>query len=188
MRSAFPQAQCSRAKGGPLFTSLMKRDGGENIFFVGDSFTPSGVDDYCLTNRNFLPPEKGFVYCLNVLRKMDFNYQLINQHVLPTFHFSPPQVEFMLATWKGREPLMRDLFPWDGANFVTRTLDCLAKGHSVEAPNDTVVSPTYVPDLVNAALGLLQDGERGIWHLANEGALTWLELGCKAAEAMGMPT
>src|SRR5580704_19529782 len=31
---------------------LLKKDGGENIFFIGDSFTPTGVDDYCLTNRN----------------------------------------------------------------------------------------------------------------------------------------
>ena len=29
------------------------RDGGEKPFFVGDSFTPSGIDDYCLQNRDF---------------------------------------------------------------------------------------------------------------------------------------
>ena len=26
---------------------LVERDGGEKLFFVGDSFTPSGIDDYC---------------------------------------------------------------------------------------------------------------------------------------------
>lgn len=92
---------------------LLKKDSGENIFFIGDSFTPSGVDDYCLTNRNFLPPEKGFVYCLNVLRKMNFDYQLINEHVLPTFHFSPQQIDFMLDTWRKREILFAELLPWD---------------------------------------------------------------------------
>ena len=30
---------------------LVKKDGGESVFFVGDSFTPSGIDDYCLLNR-----------------------------------------------------------------------------------------------------------------------------------------
>src|SRR5262249_49799748 len=30
---------------------LLKRDGGGMILFVGDSFTPSGMDDYCLWNR-----------------------------------------------------------------------------------------------------------------------------------------
>jgi len=29
-------------------------------YFVGDSFTPTGMDDCCLLNRNFLAPEKGF--------------------------------------------------------------------------------------------------------------------------------
>jgi glyoxylase-like metal-dependent hydrolase (beta-lactamase superfamily II) len=96
---------------------LLKKDSGENIFFIGDSFTPTGVDDYCLTNRNFLPPEKGFVYCLNTLRNMNFDYQLINEHVLPTFHFSPQQIDLMLDTWKKRDPLFRDLFPWDDPDY-----------------------------------------------------------------------
>ena len=96
---------------------LLKKDSGEKIFFVGDSFTPSGVDDYCLTNRNFLPPEKGFVYCLNALRKMDFDYQLINEHVLPTFHFSPEQIDLMLQTFHARDALLRGLFPWDDPSY-----------------------------------------------------------------------
>jgi len=48
-----------------------------------------------------------------------------------------------------------------------------------------VVSPTYVPDLVQAALDLLIDGESGLWHLANDGAVSWAEFACRAAEAAG---
>ncbi|MBM4093386.1 MAG: MBL fold metallo-hydrolase, partial [Planctomycetes bacterium] len=33
---------------------LVKNDAGEQVFFIGDSFTPAGIDDYCLLNRNFL--------------------------------------------------------------------------------------------------------------------------------------
>jgi dTDP-4-dehydrorhamnose reductase len=33
-----------------------------------------------------------------------------------------------------------------------------------------LLSPTYAPDLIHTALDLLIDAERGIWHLANEGA------------------
>jgi dTDP-4-dehydrorhamnose reductase len=47
------------------------------------------------------------------------------------------------------------------------------------------VSPTYVPHLVNASLDLLIDGSRGIWHLANVGALTWYDFACAAAAAGG---
>jgi dTDP-4-dehydrorhamnose reductase len=48
---------------------------------------------------------------------------------------------------------------------------------------DQVVSPTYVPHLVDAALDLLIDGERGIWHLVNGGAVSWFELARLAAQA-----
>jgi dTDP-4-dehydrorhamnose reductase len=71
--------------------------------------------------------------------------------------------------------------PWDDWNFVTRSLRSLAAGEVVEAADDLVVSPTYVPELVDAVLDLLIDGERGIWHLANAGATTWADLARAAA-------
>ena len=71
--------------------------------------------------------------------------------------------------------------PWDPHNFVTQTLAALGGGRTVRAAGDTVVSPTYVPDLVDATLDLLVDDERGIWHLANAGAVTWAELARLAA-------
>jgi dTDP-4-dehydrorhamnose reductase len=71
--------------------------------------------------------------------------------------------------------------PWDEWNFITRTLASLALGVPVDAADDLVVSPTYVPDLVHATLDLLIDGERGIWHLANAGETSWAELARAAA-------
>jgi len=71
--------------------------------------------------------------------------------------------------------------PWDEWNFLTRTLSSLRIGVPVDAADDLVVSPTYVPHLVHAALDLLIDGERGIWHLANRGETTWAELARMAA-------
>jgi dTDP-4-dehydrorhamnose reductase len=47
--------------------------------------------------------------------------------------------------------------------------------------DDVVVSPTYVPDLVNATLDLLIDGEQGLWHLVNEGSVSWAEFARQAA-------
>ena len=43
-----------------------------------------------------------------------------------------------------------------------------------------------MPDLVHAVLDLLIDGERGIWHLANAGAVTWAELARLARGAAGV--
>jgi dTDP-4-dehydrorhamnose reductase len=69
----------------------------------------------------------------------------------------------------------------DEANFVTRALASLAQGAIFDAPTHVVVSPTYVPDLVEMALDLMLDGERGLVHLANEDAVSWHELAVRAA-------
>jgi dTDP-4-dehydrorhamnose reductase len=76
--------------------------------------------------------------------------------------------------------------PWDRHNFVTQALDALRNGRPFTATNDLVVSPTYVPDLVNTSLDLLIDRERGIWHLTNAQAMTWAELARKACELAGV--
>jgi dTDP-4-dehydrorhamnose reductase len=75
---------------------------------------------------------------------------------------------------------------WDDWNFVSRTLAAVHAGHRAMAPTDAVVSPTYVTDLGHAVLDLLIDGERGLWHVANAGAVTWLELAQQAAECAGL--
>jgi dTDP-4-dehydrorhamnose reductase len=65
--------------------------------------------------------------------------------------------------------------PWDGANFAFDVLRRLHAGEPVVAAADLRVSPTYVPDLVNAVFDLLIDGESGLWHLTNSGAVSWAE-------------
>jgi dTDP-4-dehydrorhamnose reductase len=75
--------------------------------------------------------------------------------------------------------------PWDTSNFVVQTLDAIRHGRRWRAAADIVVSPTYVPDLVNAAFDLLFDGESGIWHLSNDGPVSWFEFARSAAVACG---
>ena len=76
--------------------------------------------------------------------------------------------------------------PWDKYNFVTLALRALSEGREFVAASDAVVSPTYVPDLTHACLDLLIDGEAGLWHLANDGAVTWAELARRAAALAGL--
>jgi len=75
--------------------------------------------------------------------------------------------------------------PSDRANFVTRLLETLSAGGTFRAASDAIVSPTYVPDLVDRALDLLIDGASGVWHLANAGALSWMAFARMAAAAAG---
>ncbi len=76
--------------------------------------------------------------------------------------------------------------PWDQHNFVTLALNALDHGQPFQAAGDLIVSPTYVPDLVNVSLDLLIDREKGIWHLTNGEALSWADLARRACLAAGV--
>ena len=98
---------------------LVEKDGGETVFFTGDSFTPTGLDDYCLLNRNLLHEGEGlgYFYCLRVLGQLPPGSQLINQHVIPTFRFSPAQIDALRRNLEERAKLLRDLLPWDDPSY-----------------------------------------------------------------------
>jgi dTDP-4-dehydrorhamnose reductase len=76
--------------------------------------------------------------------------------------------------------------PWDQYNFIHAVLRDLSAGLRVEASDASRVSPTYVPDLAHGVLDLLIDGASGIWHLANQGSLSWHELALRAAQHAGV--
>ncbi|KYF86517.1 dTDP-4-dehydrorhamnose reductase [Sorangium cellulosum] len=71
--------------------------------------------------------------------------------------------------------------PWDEAHFVAAALRAFRDGRPFSAAEDLIVTPTYTPDLVDATLDLLIDGEGGLWHLANRDAVTWAELAARSA-------
>ncbi|WP_168555172.1 sugar nucleotide-binding protein [Novosphingobium sp. SG720] len=75
---------------------------------------------------------------------------------------------------------------------------CLAANHvgavaladacrSFAAAADCVTSPTYVPDLTRMTVDLVIDGETGLWHLANAGAVSWADFAVDLATALNLP-
>jgi dTDP-4-dehydrorhamnose reductase len=78
--------------------------------------------------------------------------------------------------------------PWHPHDFLTVALRALSRRERFPAMHDVVVSHTYVPDLANGVLDLLIDGERGLWHLANRGASSWLEFARRGARLAGVDT
>jgi glyoxylase-like metal-dependent hydrolase (beta-lactamase superfamily II) len=97
---------------------LVERDTGEKVFFLGDSFTPSGLDDYCLQNRNFLREGVGYSYCLDFLRhRLATEALWINEHVVEPFRFDADQLQGLEETFARRRAMLRDLFPWDDPDF-----------------------------------------------------------------------
>jgi dTDP-4-dehydrorhamnose reductase len=75
--------------------------------------------------------------------------------------------------------------PFDPYNFAMHVHRSLALDQAVRASADCVVSPTFVPDLVNATLDLLFDGETGLWHLTNPATVTWEGFARMIARASG---
>ncbi len=97
---------------------LVERDTGGKIFFIGDSFTPSGLDDYCLQNRNLLHDDMGYSYCLALLKDtIPSEALLINEHVVEPFRFDRRQLDRLVETLGERKELLRDLLPWDEPNY-----------------------------------------------------------------------
>ena len=88
------------------------------MFFVGDSHTMSGLDDYCAQNRNFLGRGVGFQYCLSLIEKLQPTH-IFNCHVNPAFTFTAEEIRFMRKTLDEREKRFGALLPWEHANYGT---------------------------------------------------------------------
>lgn len=95
---------------------LLAEAGPLRMFFVGDSFTMAGIDDYCAHNRNWLGEGVGFDRCLALLEKLRPTH-LFNPHVDQAFDFTAEQYRFMRENLAQREKLFGELFPWDHPNY-----------------------------------------------------------------------
>ncbi len=95
---------------------LLAEAGDLRLFFVGDSFTMAGIDDYCAANRNWLGKGVGFDRCVALVERLEPTH-MFNCHVDEAFDFTPEQCRFMRATLAEREALFGLLVPWDHANY-----------------------------------------------------------------------
>ncbi|HEX2394617.1 MAG TPA: sugar nucleotide-binding protein [Bacteroidales bacterium] len=77
--------------------------------------------------------------------------------------------------------------PWHQNDLLTQLLSI---DHNLNGryyfPSDIILSPTYIPDLVNTTLDLLIDNENGIWHLSNDEEITSFEFIKKAFDMAGI--
>ena len=97
---------------------LVERAGGERLLFAGDSFTPSGIDDYCLWNRNLLGDRQGYFLALSKLRALPSDTWIVNEHVDQPFRFSPAQLTMMEQALRERRKAIEALTVFDHANYA----------------------------------------------------------------------
>jgi len=85
---------------------------GRRLFFVGDSFAPTGMDDYCPLNRNSIQAGDGFDACLALLEQLRPD-ALCNPHIDALFTFSSDDLYTMRNALDARRTLLMSLTPWN---------------------------------------------------------------------------
>ncbi len=96
---------------------LVKKQSEKPVFFIGDSFAPSGIDDYCVLNRNLLHEDSGYLKCLKKVRAEGPDIWLINEHINHVFAFSNDELDYLESQYRARIKILRELFPWDDPNY-----------------------------------------------------------------------
>jgi dTDP-4-dehydrorhamnose reductase len=75
--------------------------------------------------------------------------------------------------------------PWIANDPLVRLLNETRSGEVHYFPNDIIISPTYIVDLVNTTLDIMIDGESGIWHLSNQEEISQFQFVRMALEMAG---
>lgn len=92
---------------------------GSPVFFIGDSFSPSGIDDYCLMNRNLMREDTGFLRCFEIVREeLPDSTWLVNQHIPHLFRFTSDELDYLEGRYRYRMGMISDFTPWDDPNFA----------------------------------------------------------------------
>ncbi|MDR6999835.1 dTDP-4-dehydrorhamnose reductase [Neobacillus niacini] len=95
-----------------------------------------------------------------------------------------PQSIYGLSKWLGEQFVLRMekgtvirtswLYGHDGRNFVKTMLQLAKQNREIKVVNDQIGSPTYVNDLVEIILELINK-KNGIYHVNNSGSCSWYE-------------
>lgn len=99
-------------------SGLLAEGHGKKVFFAGDSGSPTGIDDHCSPNRNFLGPSKGFRRCFEIWRKHKPDY-IFNEHQDLAFSYTDEELDYMENMLIERERLFSQMLPWPHPNFGT---------------------------------------------------------------------
>ena len=99
-------------------SGLLVEGNGVKLFFAGDSGSPTGVDDHCCPNRNFLGQGRGFRRCIEIWREHKPDY-IFNEHQPLAFSFTDDELDYMDNMLATREGLFAAALPWPHPDFGT---------------------------------------------------------------------
>lgn len=96
---------------------LVEKADHDPVFFIGDSFSPSGIDDYCLMNRNLMRDDTGYALCFRIIEELPKTTWLVNQHIPHLFRFSDSEREFLKSRYQERKELIAGFVAANDPNF-----------------------------------------------------------------------
>ncbi len=109
---------CLDLPGQTLYDAGLLVEGhGARLLLCGDTFSPTGLDDYCCGNRNWLGPNTGMTRCLELVRHYQITH-IVNQHQEMAFRFDETQLNWLERNLTQRYTLAAALTPWDDPNFA----------------------------------------------------------------------
>ncbi len=117
---------------------LAEQPGQTPVFFIGDAFSPSGMDDYCVLNRNLMHNDDGLLNCLRQIRELGENYWLINEHIFHVFRFSKNELATLESGFRERAAIVRSLSLWDDENYAVDEQWACLYPYGVEARPEAV--------------------------------------------------
>ena len=96
---------------------LVKKENERPVLFVGDSFAPNGIDDYCLWNRNFIRENMGYLQCIKLIRSIKPAPLIVNQHVVKPFDLDESRLDYIEKKLRDRVGILSDLLDLPEINF-----------------------------------------------------------------------
>lgn len=97
---------------------LVEKPDNKPVYFVGDAFSPTGIDDYCLMNRNLMREDSGYALCFKKIRNLPEGTWLVNQHIPHLFKFSPAELSKLQTSYGERRELIEQMTSWDDVNYA----------------------------------------------------------------------
>ncbi len=100
--------------------ALLVEGYGQKVLFVGDSFSSTGLDDYCPQNRVLPGKNRGMRRCLDLIRQIQPDL-LINQHRRQAFRLEPDMLDELERVLIERDRIAEELtgrsagWAWDDA-------------------------------------------------------------------------
>jgi dTDP-4-dehydrorhamnose reductase len=77
--------------------------------------------------------------------------------------------------------------PWHGEDSLGKILKAaISSDRHHYLASDIIMSPAYIPDLVNTVLDLMIDQESGIWHLSSQEEISFFDLAMRALQVAGL--